>query len=199
MLLIIVSSVIALAVLYVLYQYRNTQARNRELDYLASRDPLTNCYNRRILYQNFNKSFDTEEKPSQYSVILADIDSFKAVNDTYGHAVGDMVLQGVAKIMLDNTKEEDTVARFGGEEFCILLPNSSHQAAEQLAENIRQVIESSRFESLAVTCSFGVASLNLEDETDMSLIERADMALYQSKYLGRNRVSIWESESIDSF
>jgi diguanylate cyclase (GGDEF)-like protein len=86
--------------------------------------------------------------------------------------------------MLDNTKEEGTVARFGGEEFCILLPNSSPQEAVQPAENIRQVNENSRFESLAVICSFGVASLNLEDETIMSLIEPADMALYQSKYLG---------------
>ncbi|WP_435235103.1 tetratricopeptide repeat-containing diguanylate cyclase [Psychromonas sp. PT13] len=198
LLLITVLSVFSILALYILYQYRNTRARNRELDYLASRDPLTNCYNRRILYLRFNKSFGSEEAPQQYAVVLADIDSFKAINDTHGHTTGDKVLQGVAKILLDNTSESDTVARFGGEEFCILLPNSSEQEAEEIAEKIRQKIEDSHYESIKVTCSFGVASLDNDVECNLTLIERADMALYQSKYQGRNRVSVWEHQLIES-
>jgi len=130
--------------------------------------------------------------------VLADIDLFKAINDTYGHTTGDKVLQGVAKILLNNISEHDTVARFGGEEFCILLPKSKGQEAEKIAEKMRQEIENSDCESVKVTCSFGVASLDHDVECDMSLIERADMALYQSKYQGRNRVSVWQDQIIES-
>ena len=195
LLLITILSVFSILVIYILYQYKNTRKTNRELDYLASRDPLTNCYNRRILFLRFNQNFEAEEKQQKYSVLLADIDSFKAINDTYGHTTGDKVLQGVAKILMENTSEHDTVARYGGEEFCILLPNSSEQKAENLAEKMRQEIESSHFESLKVTCSFGVASLDNENEYNLTLIEQADIALYQSKDRGRNRVSLWKNKS----
>ncbi|MCC4832343.1 diguanylate cyclase [Shewanella sp. 10N.7] len=195
-LLITTLSVFVILIFYILYRYKNTRAINRELDYLASRDPLTNCYNRRILYQRFNESFEQSKTPIQYSVLLADIDSFKTINDTYGHTSGDKVLQGVAKVLMNNASEADTVARFGGEEFCILLPDSSEEEAEQIAEQMRQDIESSQFESITVTCSFGVASFSVDVECNLTLIERADMALYQSKYQGRNRVTRWESKSM---
>ena len=196
LLLITALSVFILAVLYILYRYRNTRAKNRELHYLASRDPLTHCYNRRILYQRFNKSVESKESLKQYSVLLAEIDSFKTINDNYGHSTGDKVLQGVAKILLNNANEDDTVARFGGEGFCILLPNSTIQEAEIIAEKIRYDIEKNTFESMNVTCSFGVASLNNETEFNLTLIERADMALYQSKYDGINRVTLWDHQTM---
>jgi diguanylate cyclase (GGDEF)-like protein len=195
LLLITVLSVFVILVVYILYKYKNTQSKNRELDYLASRDPLTHCYNRRILYLRYHKSFEEKDKLNQYSVVLADIDKFKSVNDNFGHSTGDKVLQGVAKILRDNVSEHDTVARFGGEEFCILLPNSKIREAEGLAEKFRQEIEDTKFESLNITCSFGVASLDNEIECDLTLIERADMALYQSKYQGRNRVTLWEYQA----
>jgi diguanylate cyclase (GGDEF)-like protein len=150
----------SILVIYILYQYHNTKATNRELDDLASRDPLTNCYNRRILYLRFNEIFEADVMPKQYSVVLADIDFFKSINDSYGHTVGDTVLKGVANILLNNTGGDDTVARFGGEEFCILLPNSNLQQAVEIAEKMRQHIESRHFESIKVTCSFGVARPN---------------------------------------
>lgn len=190
--LITVLSVFVLLVLYILYQFQNTRKKNQELDYLASRDPLTNCYNRRILFQRFNESFDKNNELQQYTVVLADIDSFKAINDTYGHATGDKVIQSIANILVSNTSEQDTVARFGGEEFCILLPNSNEQQGMQIAEEMRKQIEASQFETINVTCSFGVASLNKDIESNLTLIEKADMALYQSKYQGRNRISVWE-------
>ncbi|WP_413693177.1 tetratricopeptide repeat-containing diguanylate cyclase [Pseudoalteromonas sp. KJ10-2] len=190
--------VFSLLALYMLYQYKNTRAKNKELDYLASRDPLTNCFNRRVLYLRFNKSLEQQETLQHYSVILADIDSFKAINDTYGHTTGDQVIQGVANILQNNTSEHDTVARFGGEEFCILLPNAKQEEAEKVAEKMRLEIENSRYESVKVTCSFGIASLNHQVESNLTLIERADMALYQSKYQGRNQVSVWKPQDIDS-
>jgi len=197
-LLITLLTVFTILAIYILYQYKNTRAKNKRLDYLASRDPLTNCFNRRILYLRFNKMQEEQAKLTQYSVVLADIDSFKAINDTYGHATGDKVLQNVAKILQESTNEHDTVARFGGEEFCILLPNSNEKEAEEIAEKMREEIEKSVCESIKVTCSFGVSSLDNKVECNLTLIERADMALYQSKYQGRNQVSVWNLQSIHS-
>lgn len=198
LLLVALLSIFILIVFYVLYRYKNTRAMNKELDYLASKDPLTNCYNRRILYQRYNQSFEAEAAPQQYSVVLADIDSFKAINDNHGHSTGDKVIQGVANILLNNVKELDTVARFGGEEFCILLPNSAIEDAQAIAEKMRKEIEANDFDSLSVTCSFGVASLNKETTCNLTLIERADMALYQSKYAGKNQVTIWDRHTMES-
>lgn len=197
-LLVTLLTIFILMVVYILYRYKTTQAKNKELDYLASKDPLTNCYNRRILYERFNQAFQNEETLTQYSVVLADIDSFKAINDNYGHSTGDIVLKGVAKVLLDNVSEFDTVARFGGEEFCILLPHLSANEAQDIAEKMRKGIESASFESLDVTCSFGVASLDKETRCDLTLIERADIALYQSKYDGRNRVTLWDFHTMEA-
>lgn len=184
-------------IVYILYRYNKTQTINQELDYLASKDPLTNCYNRRVLFKRYNETFEAEQTPTNYSVILADIDSFKLINDSYGHSTGDVVLQGVAKILQANSKEFDTVARFGGEEFCILLPNATTLEAKNIAELMRKDIESTAFDTLAVTCSFGVASFQSGVDCDLTLIERADIALYQSKYDGKNRVTVWDFHSMD--
>jgi diguanylate cyclase (GGDEF)-like protein len=182
----------AVAALYILRSFKHARIRNQELDYLASRDPLTNCFNRRILFERFNKHFQNEPVINQYSVILADVDLFKSINDNYGHSTGDKVLQGIAKILQDNTSEYDTVARIGGEEFCILLPKARLEEAVQIAENMREIIEVSTFEGAHLTCSFGVSSLNTDTQCKLSLIERADAALYQSKFLGRNKVTLWD-------
>jgi diguanylate cyclase (GGDEF)-like protein len=195
----IVLIVCAVAALYILRSFKNTRARNQELDYLASRDPLTNCFNRRILFERFNKHFQNESVINQYSVILADVDFFKSINDNYGHSTGDKVLQGIAKILQDNTSECDTVARFGGEEFCILLPKASLEEAVKIAEQMRKTIEVSTFEGAHLTCSFGVSSLNTDTECHLSLIERADAALYQSKFLGRNTVTLWDKSFNQNF
>jgi diguanylate cyclase (GGDEF)-like protein len=189
----IVLIVCAVAAFYILRSFKNTRVRNQELDYLASRDSLTSCFNRRVLFERFNKHFQNESVISQYSVIFADVDHFKSINDNYGHNTGDKVLQSVAKVLLDNTNEYDTVARFGGEEFCILLPKARLEEAVEIAENMRGIIEDSTFEGVRLTCSFGVSSLSIDTECNLSLIERADVALYQSKFLGRNTVTLWDS------
>lgn len=130
------------------------------------------------------------------SLLIADIDHFKHVNDRYGHLFGDKVIRAVAQILMDNVKGRDTAARYGGEEFIILLPNTPLDGAQALAEQIRSTIESCRIRRLdnqeyieSITLSLGVAR-HLPGETADDLLARADSALYRSKMEGRNRVTV---------
>jgi diguanylate cyclase len=130
------------------------------------------------------------------SLLIADIDHFKHVNDRYGHLFGDKVIRAVAQILMDNVKGRDTAARYGGEEFIILLPNTPLDGAQALAEQLRSTIENCRIRRLdnqeyieSITLSFGVAR-HLPGETADDLLARADSALYRSKMEGRNRVTV---------
>jgi diguanylate cyclase len=130
------------------------------------------------------------------SLLIADIDHFKHVNDRYGHLLGDKVIRAVAQILMDNVKGRDTAARYGGEEFVILLPNTPIEGAQALAEQIRTTIENCRIRRLdnheyieSITLSFGVAR-HQPGETADQLLTRADRALYRSKEAGRNRVTL---------
>jgi diguanylate cyclase len=130
------------------------------------------------------------------SLLIADIDHFKHVNDCYGHLFGDKVIRAVAQVLRDNVKGRDTAARYGGEEFIILLPNTPIEGAQALAEQIRVMVERCRIRRLdsheyieSVTLSLGVACY-LPGETAEELLARADKALYASKQNGRNRVSV---------
>jgi diguanylate cyclase len=130
------------------------------------------------------------------SLLIVDIDNFKRVNDTHGHMFGDKVLRAVAQILKQNVKGKDTAARFGGEEFVILLPETSIEGARTVAENIRSTIERSRIrlnenkqELTQITVSLGVARY-CSGESASDFIERVDSALYQSKHRGRNQVTL---------
>ena len=185
----------------VLLVYRSfiaSKKRNEELDYLAARDPLTNCYNRRILFEVMNRDFLNLPQIEEYCILMVDIDYFKSVNDSYGHSIGDSVLCGVAKVLQGCAREGDITARFGGEEFCIVLPGTSQLQAMQIAENMRNKVENTYFDGISVTCSFGVASIKFNAKTPFELIEQADLALYEAKSLGRNKVSVWE-HSLEEF
>jgi diguanylate cyclase (GGDEF)-like protein len=182
-----------LAVIFIYRGFANSRRRNKELDYLATRDPLTNCYNRRILYDLLNRDFANLDLLNEYCIIMVDIDNFKAVNDTYGHIVGDIVLCGIAKLLQDNVRTKDTVTRFGGEEFCLVLPDTSQSQGMGLAEVIRQKVEASRIENIAITCSFGVTSIKFNAKSPTEMIHQADLALYKSKMNGRNLVTLWDS------
>ncbi|MGY8876694.1 MAG: diguanylate cyclase, partial [Pseudoalteromonas sp.] len=138
----------------VLLVYRSfiaSKKRNEELDYLAARDPLTNCYNRRILFEVMNRDFLDLPQIEEYCILMVDIDHFKSVNDTYGHSVGDTVLCGVAELLQANIRKSDSVARFGGEEFCIILPNTTQEQAIRIAEAIRIKVEKATFDDIPVT------------------------------------------------
>lgn len=180
-----------IAALFIFRRFMLSKQRNKELDYLASHDPLTNCYNRRFLFESLNRVFNSPPVPHNLSFIMLDIDHFKTINDTYGHSAGDRVLQGVAKILLDNVEENAIVARFGGEEFCIVLPNTNLDNATTIAEDIRRDVEGYVLDSITLTCSIGITSTAGNATTVSELIDQADMALFDAKSEGRNKVTVW--------
>ena len=145
----------------------------------------------------------TTRERSSLAVILADVDHFKKVNDTYGHQVGDAVLKKVAEIMRATLRPYDIVGRFGGEEFVIVIPNCDAAAANEIAERIRVRVMEERFtamlhtQSFHVTCSFGVAIANAAPWNVDSTLAAADRALYTAKNSGRNRVLDAEITPVD--
>ncbi len=189
------ASLLAICLLVVVFIYRkfsNSKKRNKELNYLAARDPLTNCYNRRILFDFMKRDFANPERLGEYCIILVDIDHFKAVNDTYGHSMGDSVLREVAAILQASVRKNDIVSRFGGEEFCIVLPSASQDQAMRIAEVMRLEVENSQFDDIKTTCSLGVSSIKFNAKDPTELIDQADIALFKSKSSGRNLVTLWD-------
>ncbi len=167
--------------------------QNEELRFLATRDPLTGCLNRRAAFERFQQLFEEAAlNNSQLSCIMADIDHFKQINDRYGHTAGDKVIKFVARSLRDSSRIEDIVARYGGEEFCIILPGLDIDAASSLAERLRMRIQHDFKEKFSagreLTISLGVASYEGDQEPAMGLLNRADKALYVAKSCGRNRV-----------
>ena len=158
----------------------------------ASTDPLTKLSNRRFA----NEALEAELKrgkryKSGFSLILFDIDDFKKINDTHGHLVGDNVLIEIAKLAQHDSRESDVVARWGGEEFMIFLPNTSKAQAVKKAESLRKLMEETQIDPVPrVTSSFGVAELIYDqDESIESITNRADQALYEAKHKGKNCVA----------
>ena len=192
--LVLLLGVCVLLVVFIYRRFSLSKKRNKELDYLVIRDPLTNCYNRRILFEMLNRDFDNAERVDEYCLIMADIDYFKAVNDNYGHNIGDSVICGVANILQACVKQNDIVSRFGGEEFCIVLHQVSQSQAMTIAGNMREKIENTDFNDIAITCSFGITSIKFSAKSPAELIHQADMALYESKSVGRNRVTMWNDK-----
>jgi len=158
----------------------------------ANTDPLTQLYNRRYFVTHAEKEFQRAKRyNSSLALVSLDIDNFKKVNDQYGHPVGDKVLQALAKKLAPMIRSEDILARIGGEEFSILLPETSIDVAQRVAERIRIEQQKSVFDGdIVVTISLGVAGLIPQDQSFDQLFRRADKALYQAKKLGKNRVAI---------
>ena len=170
------------------------ETKNKELTFLATRDPLTNCFNRRALYEHLDGKFDgARASDSEFSCIMADIDFFKKVNDTYGHAAGDEVIKMAANSLREVVRDMDMVARFGGEEFCVILPGAPLEQARMIAERCRERIAAQVTNGVKVTGSFGVTSIRMGANTAGQLIQQADEALYYSKQHGRNQVTCWAS------
>lgn len=167
--------------------------REERLASQARTDPLTGLLNRRSFDQELAEEFSRfQRRRSKYSVLMLDIDNFKELNDTRGHAFGDIVLKSLAQTCKDNIRLHDTLARIGGEEFCIISPHNSQKAALKMAEKIRQRIEDMSFEvegkTLNVSVSIGVSEVDFEDYDHTSVLERADEAMYEAKERGRNMV-----------
>lgn len=164
-----------------------------ELKKMALHDQLTGLYNRYYLLEEANhKVAQAMRHKHSLSLLMMDIDHFKIINDEHGHPAGDAVLQSVAKLLKELNRIEDITARFGGEEFVIVLDHCNAENAEAKAEIIRQKIEASKPEDIKVTVSIGVAELRAGEETFSDLLKRADIALYLAKEQGRNRVILSE-------
>lgn len=170
----------------------------RRLEELATTDGLTGCLNKRTFLEEMNKRFKVAERfGKKLSLIVTDIDHFKSVNDTYGHAVGDQVIRGLGEILRSLKRETDIVGRFGGEEFCVLCEETDAKGAVMLAERVREELKSRVFETdlgkLRVTASLGVAAFPDDAKSDKMLFELADKALYVAKQSGRDRVCTTKS------
>ena len=181
-----------LTVLFIYRRFNDSRKLNKKLDQLATRDPLTNCYNRRALFNLMGDAFNTFTPDDEYCIVLVDIDHFKKVNDTHGHNTGDQVLCDIANILKDGIRKNDSTVRYGGEEFCLILAGTEPEQAMKIVEKIREKIELTSFNGINVTCSFGIASIQFNATTPSELINQADVALYRSKSLGRNKVTLWD-------
>ena len=173
--------------------------QNQQLQILATRDPLTNTLNRRSLFQGLETLIsETFWGNADLCFIMVDIDHFKSVNDNYGHSTGDRVIVFLSQCLAQHARTTDLIARFGGEEFCVVLPNTNIQEAVAVAERIRLTIETSHGgdyeKSLKITASFGVSTLSETAHDGETLLEQADSALYKAKNNGRNQVVMWQEE-----
>ena len=168
--------------------------KQKSIEDQATHDALTKIYNRyginRVLS---NKIYEYKRYQETFSIIFFDIDYFKNVNDTYGHDIGDFVLQNIAKIVSNNIRESDIFGRWGGEEFIVILPKTPLNEAVRVANKLRKSIESEHFGiEQKITCSFGVTEVR-EGDTASTLLKRADEYLYIAKESGRNCVVSDES------
>jgi diguanylate cyclase (GGDEF)-like protein len=164
----------------------------------AHRDPLTNLLNRRGFQTVFDMELERARRADQpLSLIVGDLDRFKQVNDTYGHAVGDAVLRRVAEAIVGAKRGFDTAARVGGEEFAVLAPDCDEHGAYMLAERVRAAVDeavSDPQDATQLTISFGISTFPLHGQSADGLLRTADQALYAAKRLGRNRSVVSSAE-----
>lgn len=174
----------------------------KDVQRMAITDPLTGWYNRRYFFTQAQNELDrTLRYGHALSMIMLDIDRFKLVNDTYGHLMGDHVLQAIARRIEKSLRKPDIYARLGGEEFVILLPETGALSAQQAAERIRLTIADQPIATakgpILITISLGVASIHGEQISEVEkLLDMADQALYAAKSAGRNRVGVWRVSGI---
>ena len=175
--------------------------KNRTLAEISARDSLTGLYNRWYVMEKIDSEMNRSLRHGcPVSVLMLDIDHFKRVNDAFGHAAGDGVLRSVAQVLRDSCRVYDVPGRYGGEEFCVVLPETKTGNTTVVAERIRERMAASSFnvggDSVVVTASIGIAGIDsMEGEGIVSpsiLIDRADRALYSAKLHGRNRVELWD-------
>jgi len=173
--------------------------RNRILSDVSARDSLTGLYNRWYVMEKIESEMNRSLRHgSPVAVLMIDIDHFKRVNDTWGHAAGDMVLKSVGQVLRDSCRVYDVPGRYGGEEFCVVLPETPLDNSPTVAERIRTRLEMAAVPvdgaSINVTASIGIAGIDAATAdailTANALIDRADRALYVAKHRGRNRVEL---------
>jgi diguanylate cyclase (GGDEF)-like protein len=162
---------------------------------LATKDALTGLRNRRYFLEGAETEFARARRHGRgFSLLLLDADHFKKVNDNYGHAAGDRVLQGIAEVCNRSLREVDLVGRLGGEEFAVAMPEADLTVACQVADRLRQQIAENEVgdgsQSVCVTVSIGVAAVSSSDRNLDQMLRRADQALYAAKNGGRNQIAV---------
>jgi diguanylate cyclase (GGDEF)-like protein len=177
--------------------------KNRVLAEVSARDSLTGLYNRWYVMEKIESEMNRSLRHgSPVALLMLDIDHFKRVNDSFGHAAGDSVLKSFGQVLRESCRVYDVAGRYGGEEFCIVLPETRIGNTTTVAERIQQRLAESRFDvgggRVAITASMGIAGMDsVADEgivTSAALIDRADRALYSAKHRGRNRIEVWPTE-----
>jgi len=187
--------ILMLLSLYLIFLYQKSKYINHKLKLQTVKDYMTGIYNRRYFFEVAEALYlRANRKHSKLAVIMIDIDDFKAINDTYGHDIGDLAIIEVRKVLERNLRKYDLFARFGGEEFCVLLDDISKEDVEKLFEKIRKDFENNRITSgditIGYTVSFGIAYGMMSSLE--KLIKVADKAVYASKQNGKNQVTIYE-------
>jgi diguanylate cyclase (GGDEF)-like protein len=178
---------------------RKIEQQHEDLKRIADHDQLTGVLTRRAFLEQGQQAFlKVASQRGELVCLMGDIDHFKAINDRYGHLVGDQAIGHVAQALVHVVRPSDIVCRYGGEEFCLLLPGVSAEQGAQLAERMRARIESGcgpgviPGENVRITASFGVAAMSSGGSTLAELIKQADQALYAAKAAGRNRVARYD-------
>ena len=183
------------AVVWIAINITEKKKLENQLKDLSEKDPLTGLYNRRYFEKEIIKQFSRCKRYKEIlSVAFIDIDYFKKVNDNYGHDIGDEVLKNLANLVVPQLRVNDLFARFGGEEFILLLPNTSQDAALQLLERLRLLIKDHNVETgrgkISFTISIGITEITDHDIDYHTMVKRADEALYKAKEGGRDQVVI---------
>ncbi len=173
--------------------------RNEQLEELSTIDPVTGLYTRRTITEVLEREWGRARRhDTPLTVLMADLDHFKQVNDTYGHVAGDAVLRGVSQLLARQLRGTDVAGRYGGEEILVVLSQSGTQGGAVVAERWREAAEGASFRSgdvsqVSITVSIGVAALRPDHRNPEQLVHAADSVLYRAKNLGRNRVEIDEN------
>ncbi len=177
--------------------FEELQEKKSELEQLAYYDPLTELPNRRFFFDHASLILESSKRyGNPFCILIIDIDHFKKINDTYGHEAGDLILKSFSEILRKSIRQSDLPARLGGEEFVILMPNTTLQQGKVVAERIRVSFQNSlivyKEKEIKATLSGGLASFKPGIENIDDLIRMADEALYRAKELGRNRIEVYE-------
>ncbi|MDP2653513.1 MAG: GGDEF domain-containing protein [Candidatus Omnitrophota bacterium] len=165
----------------------------QQIERLALTDGLTEAHTRRYILERFEEELRRSSlRASPVSFLMIDVDYFKRINDEHGHLTGDQVLRAIASLIKENIREIDLVGRYGGEEFCVILPDTSRDGAHFVAERIRSAVASKTIlvydAAVKVTLSIGIAASPEDGKWSQELVDKADWALYRAKKLGRNRI-----------